>query len=125
MLLLLGFADEVLYSLFAKRSDERDLIHDDLDQIDDADIEEMDINWQLAMIALRMQRFFKKTRLNIKYNGNKPVGYDKSKIVCWKCNNNGHFAKECRAKVTSEEKKKKNSMFSEEGDKSGWSADNG
>ncbi|PWA82529.1 hypothetical protein CTI12_AA176120 [Artemisia annua] len=36
-----GFADEVLYSLFARRSEERDLIHDDLDQIDDVDIEEM------------------------------------------------------------------------------------
>ncbi|PWA94003.1 hypothetical protein CTI12_AA064530 [Artemisia annua] len=93
-----GFADEVLYSLFARRSEERDLIHDDLDQIDDIDMEEMDINWQLAMIGLRMNRFFKKTRRNIKYNGNKPVGYDKSKLVCWKCNNNGHFARECTVK---------------------------
>ncbi|GJR42300.1 hypothetical protein Tco_1310403 [Tanacetum coccineum] len=29
--------------------------------IDDLDIEEMDINWQIAMIAIRMKKFYKKT----------------------------------------------------------------
>ncbi|PWA78126.1 hypothetical protein CTI12_AA218860 [Artemisia annua] len=96
-----GFADEVLYSLFAKRSEYRDLIHDDLDHINDVDIEEMDINWQLAMIALRMKIFFKKTGRNIRYNGNKPIGFDKSKLLCYKCNNTGHFARECTAKDNS------------------------
>ncbi|GKG22331.1 hypothetical protein Tco_0387634, partial [Tanacetum coccineum] len=49
-----GFADEVIYSLFAKQSKDLDLLHEDLEQIDDVDIEEMDINWQIAMIAIRM-----------------------------------------------------------------------
>ncbi|GKC26549.1 hypothetical protein Tco_1033843 [Tanacetum coccineum] len=31
------------------------------DEIDDLDIEEMDINWQIAMIAIRMKKFYKKT----------------------------------------------------------------
>ncbi|GJR92029.1 hypothetical protein Tco_0216040 [Tanacetum coccineum] len=39
-----GFADEVIYSLFAKQSKDLDLLHEDLEQIDDMDIEEMDIN---------------------------------------------------------------------------------
>ncbi|GJU98819.1 hypothetical protein Tco_1328090 [Tanacetum coccineum] len=30
-----------------------DLLHEDLEQIDDLDIEEMDINWQIAMIAIQ------------------------------------------------------------------------
>ncbi|GJT77434.1 putative ribonuclease H-like domain-containing protein [Tanacetum coccineum] len=38
-----GFADEVIYSLFAKQSEDLDLLHEDLEQIDDMDIEEMDI----------------------------------------------------------------------------------
>ncbi|GJR86789.1 ribonuclease H-like domain-containing protein [Tanacetum coccineum] len=38
-----------------------DLLHEDLEQIDDVDIEEMDINWQIAMIAIRMKKFYKKT----------------------------------------------------------------
>ncbi|GJR88109.1 hypothetical protein Tco_0212120 [Tanacetum coccineum] len=33
-----------------------DLLHEDLEQIDDLDIEDMDINWQIAMIAILMRR---------------------------------------------------------------------
>ncbi|GJV73831.1 hypothetical protein Tco_1493826 [Tanacetum coccineum] len=33
-----------------------DLLHEDLEQIDDLDIEKMDINWQIAMIAIRMKK---------------------------------------------------------------------
>ncbi|GJU34703.1 hypothetical protein Tco_1183057 [Tanacetum coccineum] len=54
---LAGFADEVIYSLFAKQTEDLDLLHEDLEQIDDVDIEEMDINWQIAMIAIRMKKF--------------------------------------------------------------------
>ncbi|GJX83508.1 putative ribonuclease H-like domain-containing protein [Tanacetum coccineum] len=52
-----GFADKVIYSLFSKQSEDLDLLHEDLEQIDDVDIEEMDINWQIAMIAIRMKKF--------------------------------------------------------------------
>ncbi|GJZ83441.1 putative ribonuclease H-like domain-containing protein [Tanacetum coccineum] len=38
---LAGFADEVIYSLFAKQSEDLDLLHEDLEQIDDVDIEEV------------------------------------------------------------------------------------
>ncbi|GJT43666.1 hypothetical protein Tco_0952381 [Tanacetum coccineum] len=48
---LASFVDEVIYSLFAKQTEDLDLLHEDLEQIDDVDIEEMDINWQIAMIA--------------------------------------------------------------------------
>ncbi|GJX88297.1 hypothetical protein Tco_0340311 [Tanacetum coccineum] len=72
-----GFADEVIYSLFAKQSEDLDLLHEDLEQIDDVDIEEMDINWQIAMIAIRMKKFYKKTGRRVRIDGNKPVGFDK------------------------------------------------
>ncbi|GKB36732.1 hypothetical protein Tco_0881674 [Tanacetum coccineum] len=49
-----------IYSLFAKQSEDWDLLHEDLEQINDLDIEEMDINWQIAMIAIRMKKFYKK-----------------------------------------------------------------
>ncbi|GJV34936.1 reverse transcriptase domain-containing protein [Tanacetum coccineum] len=67
-----GFADEVIYSLFAKQSEDLDLLHEDLEQIDDVDIEEMDINWQIAMIAIRMKKFYKKTGRRVMIDGNKP-----------------------------------------------------
>ncbi|GKA20578.1 putative ribonuclease H-like domain-containing protein [Tanacetum coccineum] len=53
---LAGFADEVIYSLFAKQLEVWDLLHEDLEQIDDLDIEEMDINWQIAMIAYNVHK---------------------------------------------------------------------
>ncbi|GJU79231.1 hypothetical protein Tco_1276301 [Tanacetum coccineum] len=64
-----GFADEVIYSLFAKQSEDWDLLHEDLEQIDDLDIEEIDINWQIAMIAIRMKKFYKKTGRRVHVDG--------------------------------------------------------
>ncbi|GKE92600.1 hypothetical protein Tco_1573695, partial [Tanacetum coccineum] len=45
----LGLADEVIHSFLATNADDVDLIHEDLDQIDDLDLEEMDINWQILL----------------------------------------------------------------------------
>ncbi|GJX04881.1 hypothetical protein Tco_0190797 [Tanacetum coccineum] len=84
---LAGFADEVIYSLFAKQSEDWDLLHVDLEQIDDVDIEEMDINWQIAMIAIRMKKFYKKTGRRVHVDGKTPVGFDKKKLGCFNCHN--------------------------------------
>ncbi|GJS84369.1 putative ribonuclease H-like domain-containing protein [Tanacetum coccineum] len=91
---LVGFADEVIYSIFAKQSEDWDLLHEDLEQIDDLDIEEMDINWQIAMIAIRMKKFYKKTGRRVRVDGKTPVGFDKKKLECFNCHNTGHFARE-------------------------------
>ncbi|GKF48913.1 hypothetical protein Tco_0142164, partial [Tanacetum coccineum] len=64
-----------------------DLLYEDLEQIDDLDIEEMDINWRIAMIAIRMKKFYKKTGRRVWIDGNKPVGFDKKKLECFKCHN--------------------------------------
>ncbi|GKB42315.1 hypothetical protein Tco_0887257 [Tanacetum coccineum] len=56
-----GLADEVIHSFLATNADDVDLIHEDLDQIDDLDLEEMDINWQIAMTAIKIKKFYKKT----------------------------------------------------------------
>ncbi|GJU42754.1 hypothetical protein Tco_1195711 [Tanacetum coccineum] len=50
-----------------------DLLHEDLEQIDDLDIEEMDINWQIAMTAIQMKKFYKKTGRRVRVDGKTPV----------------------------------------------------
>ncbi|GJT55329.1 ribonuclease H-like domain-containing protein, partial [Tanacetum coccineum] len=109
-----GFADEVIYSLFAKQSEDLDLLHEDLEQIDDIDIEEMDINWQIAMIVIRMKKFYKKTGRRVRIDGNKHVGFDKKKLECFKCHNTGHFARECPSKGTNDGKKR-DSFYQDQG----------
>ncbi|GJT02406.1 hypothetical protein Tco_0823575 [Tanacetum coccineum] len=52
-------------------AEDLDLLHEDLEQIHDVDIEEMDINWQIAMIAIRMKKFYKKIGRRVRIDGNK------------------------------------------------------
>ncbi|GKF93415.1 ribonuclease H-like domain-containing protein, partial [Tanacetum coccineum] len=110
-----GFADEVIYSLFAKQSEDLDLLHEDLEQIDDMDIEEIDINWQIAMIAIRMKKFYKKIGRRVRIDGNKLVGFDKKKLKCFKCHNTGHFARECPSKGWTNDGKKRDSFYQDQG----------
>ncbi|GKA82706.1 ribonuclease H-like domain-containing protein [Tanacetum coccineum] len=95
-----GFADEVIYSFFATHADDVDLLHKDLEQIDDLDLEEMDINWHIAMTAIRIKKFYKKTRRRPIIDGKMHVAFDKRKIECFNCHNTKHFARECKFKGT-------------------------
>ncbi|KAJ9567533.1 hypothetical protein OSB04_003499 [Centaurea solstitialis] len=77
------------------------LINDDLDQINADDLEEMDIKWQMAMLTLRMKRFIRRTgRNNFDVKRGDKAGFDKSKVRCYKCNEPGHFARECKGGTT-------------------------
>ncbi|GJU74378.1 hypothetical protein Tco_1265783, partial [Tanacetum coccineum] len=40
------------------------LDHEDLDQVDEYDLEEMDLKWQVEMISMRIKKFYKKTGRN-------------------------------------------------------------
>nr|GEX58904.1 RNA-directed DNA polymerase, eukaryota, reverse transcriptase zinc-binding domain protein [Tanacetum cinerariifolium] len=66
-----SYIDKVIHSFFANQSSALQLDYDDLEQINDDDIEEMDLKWQVAMISMRIKKFHKRTR---------------------------HFARDCRAK---------------------------
>ncbi|GJY51587.1 hypothetical protein Tco_0442434 [Tanacetum coccineum] len=46
------------------------------DEIDDVDIEEMDINWQIAMIAFQIKKFYKKTGGGMTSNSKVGLGYE-------------------------------------------------
>ncbi|KAI3503879.1 hypothetical protein L1887_32343 [Cichorium endivia] len=66
---------------------------EDYDQVDPDDLEEMDLQWQMAMISRRVKRFMNRT--GRKFVG-KSVGFDKAKVRCFNCQSYGHFARECQ-----------------------------
>ncbi|GJV98692.1 ribonuclease H-like domain-containing protein [Tanacetum coccineum] len=90
-------ADEVVCSFFAQQTTSPPLDNEDLQQIDQDDLEELDIRWQVAMLTVRVQRFIKKTRRNLDFKGKQPVTFDKSQVECYNCHRKGHFAKECKS----------------------------
>ncbi|GJY42181.1 putative reverse transcriptase domain-containing protein [Tanacetum coccineum] len=56
-----SYTDELMYSFFANQSSGPQLDHEDLEQLDEFDLEEMDLKWQVAMISIRLKKFYKKT----------------------------------------------------------------
>ncbi|GJW54566.1 ribonuclease H-like domain-containing protein, partial [Tanacetum coccineum] len=86
------------YSLLASQSSCPQLDHEDLDQVDEYDLEEMDLKWQVAMISMRIKKFYKKTGRKLQFDAKEPVGFDKTKVECFNCHKTGHFARECRIK---------------------------
>ncbi|GJU12235.1 ribonuclease H-like domain-containing protein [Tanacetum coccineum] len=70
--------------------------------------------FHIAMIAIRMKKFYKKTGRRVRIDGNKPVGFDKKKLECFKCHNTSHFARECPSKGTNDGKKR-DSFYQDQG----------
>nr|GEX60953.1 hypothetical protein [Tanacetum cinerariifolium] len=51
---------------------------------------------KVAMLSVRVKRFYKKIRRKLKFNGKEPVGFEKTKVECFNCHRRGHFARDCR-----------------------------
>ncbi|GJR23468.1 putative ribonuclease H-like domain-containing protein [Tanacetum coccineum] len=93
-----SYTGDLLHSFFANQSTSPKLDHDDLEQINDFDLEEMDLKWQVAMISMRLKKFYKQTRRKLHFDAKEPVGFDKTKVECYNCHKTRHFAIECRSK---------------------------
>ncbi|GJT11689.1 hypothetical protein Tco_0858731 [Tanacetum coccineum] len=58
------------------------LAREDLEQIDPDDLEEMDLQWEMAMLTIRARRFIKRTCRKLDVNGQR-VRFDRSKVKCY------------------------------------------
>ncbi|GJX76433.1 hypothetical protein Tco_0323244, partial [Tanacetum coccineum] len=91
-----NLSDATIYAFLANQPNGSRLVHEDLEQIHEDDLEEMDLKWQLALLSTRARRYFQRTSKKITINGSDTTGYDKSKVECFNSHKMRHFARECR-----------------------------
>nr|GEV17687.1 RNA-directed DNA polymerase, eukaryota, reverse transcriptase zinc-binding domain protein [Tanacetum cinerariifolium] len=90
-----NLSDATVYAFLANHPNGSQLMHEDLEQILEDDLEEMNLKWQLALLSMGAKRFFQKTGKKITINGSDTAGYDKAKVECFNCHKMRHFAREC------------------------------
>ncbi|GJT38164.1 ribonuclease H-like domain-containing protein [Tanacetum coccineum] len=66
----------------------------------------MDLKWQVAMISMRLKKFYKTTGIKLQFDAKEPVGFDKTKVECFNYHKTRHFAKECRSKGNQENRRR-------------------
>nr|GEY05555.1 hypothetical protein [Tanacetum cinerariifolium] len=81
----------------ASQSSGSQIKFEDINQIDEDDMEEIDIKWNMALLSIRDDKFWKKTGKKISIQGSDMAGFDKSKGECFNCHKMGHSVRECRA----------------------------
>nr|GEX98684.1 ribonuclease H-like domain-containing protein [Tanacetum cinerariifolium] len=69
---------------------------------------EMDIKWNLALLSMSADRFWKKTGKKITIQGSDVASFEKSKVECFYCHKMGHFGRECIS-LRSQDKRKRES----------------
>ncbi|GKC02181.1 putative ribonuclease H-like domain-containing protein [Tanacetum coccineum] len=93
-----SLSHDTICANIATQSSGSQIKYEDISQIDEDDIEEMDIKWNLALLSMRADRFWKKTGKKITIQGSDVAGFDKSKVECFNYHKMGHFARNCMAK---------------------------
>nr|GEV43975.1 hypothetical protein [Tanacetum cinerariifolium] len=59
--------------------------------------DEMDLNWQMAMLTMKARRFLQRTGRILGANGPTSMRFNMSKVECYNCHRKRHFARECRS----------------------------
>ncbi|GJS30254.1 putative ribonuclease H-like domain-containing protein [Tanacetum coccineum] len=90
-------SDNTVYAFMVENPNGSNVLHQDLEQIHEDDLEVMNLKWQLSLLSKRAKKYYQRTGKKIFINANDTAGYDKSKVECYNCHKLGHFTKECRA----------------------------
>ncbi|KAJ0566549.1 putative transcription factor interactor and regulator CCHC(Zn) family [Helianthus annuus] len=101
----MSFLASVLESyegLVAGKIGNSELTKEDYDQIDPEEMELIDIRWCLASCIRRAQRYMEITGKQSLGGPSTKLGFDKSKVTCFKCKQKGHFKRECNNSTSSE-----------------------
>ncbi|GJW95369.1 hypothetical protein Tco_0175041 [Tanacetum coccineum] len=70
-----NLSDAVIYAFLASQPNSPQLAQEDLEQIDSDDLEEMDLQWEMAMLTIRARRFIKRTGRKLDINDQR-IGFD-------------------------------------------------
>nr|GEX49121.1 reverse transcriptase domain-containing protein [Tanacetum cinerariifolium] len=92
-----SISQETACAYITSQSNGSQIKFEDINQIDEDDMEEMDIKWNMSLLSMRADKFWKKTRKKISIQGSDVSWFDKSKVECFNCHKMGHFTRECRA----------------------------
>ncbi|GJW48391.1 putative ribonuclease H-like domain-containing protein [Tanacetum coccineum] len=92
----------VLHSFVAENDQDQDMIYEDFDQVDQLEMEEMDLKWQMAMLSLRINRFEKKAGRKMNYNNQQPARFDRRKLGVTNVFNLDILLRECNVKTVDE-----------------------
>nr|GEV25861.1 putative ribonuclease H-like domain-containing protein [Tanacetum cinerariifolium] len=93
---------DVLHSFIAENEPTQQLAYKDFEQVDQLEMEELDIKWQMAILLLRINKFQKKAGMKINFNNKDSTKFDRRKARCYNCLHLGHFLRECNVKKVDE-----------------------
>ncbi|KAF5805179.1 putative transcription factor interactor and regulator CCHC(Zn) family [Helianthus annuus] len=94
----MSFLASILVSyegLIAGKIGNPNMTKEDYDQVDPEEMELMDIRWCMASVIRRAQRFMEITGRRCLEGPETKMGFDKNKVICFKCKEKCHFKREC------------------------------
>ncbi|GJV79848.1 putative ribonuclease H-like domain-containing protein [Tanacetum coccineum] len=69
-----SFSDATVYAFLSTQPQGSQLVHEDLEQLHDDDLEEMDLKWNMALLSMRARKFYQRTGRKIIIDGSKHLG---------------------------------------------------
>ncbi|GJW64017.1 retrovirus-related pol polyprotein from transposon TNT 1-94 [Tanacetum coccineum] len=72
-------SDNAVYAFMVENLNGSNVLHQDLEQIHEDDLEAMDLKWQLSLLSVRANKYYQRTGKKIFINANDTAGFDKTK----------------------------------------------